>query len=236
LIVSKCSDHVPLYRGEDILVRHGLHIPRSTLCDWVHGGSMLLLPLVAFMTMRVLQQPVLWTDDTPVMFFDRNGRLVATRRRRSSLRRGRFWPYIARGDAPYSVFEFTVSRHRDGPATVLSGWSGFLHADACSGYDSVIHDSQRQHLRRHRSVSVRFVTPAGAGMAVCHRRKRSAAMIGGRVCEHDLGPRDPGQVEPTTDESIRQGGIARVRVLPQRDGTMTVRTTDGKHGPPERSS
>ena len=142
LIVSKCSDHVPLYRSEDILVRHGLHIPRSTLCDWVHGGSMLLLPLVAFMMMRVLQQPVLWTDDTPVMFFDRNGRLVTTRRRQSSLRRGRFWPYIARGDAPYSVFEFTVSRRRDGPATVLSGWSGFLQADAYSGYDSVIHDSQ----------------------------------------------------------------------------------------------
>ena len=34
LIVSKTGDHLPTYRSEDILVRHGLHIPRSTLCDW----------------------------------------------------------------------------------------------------------------------------------------------------------------------------------------------------------
>ena len=33
LIVSKTGDHLPTYRSEDILVRSGLHIPRSTLCD-----------------------------------------------------------------------------------------------------------------------------------------------------------------------------------------------------------
>lgn len=142
LIVGKCGDHLPLYRSEDILIRHGLHIPRSTLCDWMHRSAMLLLPLTAFMGTRILKQSVLWTDDTPVMFFDRNGKLVQTSGGKSSLRRGRFWPYIARGDAPYTIFDFTVSRHRDGPQSMLTGWSGFLHADAYSGYDPVIHQSK----------------------------------------------------------------------------------------------
>ena len=53
----------------------------------------------------------------------------------------RFWPYIARGDSPYTVFDFTISRDRDGPMSMLTGWSGFLHADAYSGYDPVIHQS-----------------------------------------------------------------------------------------------
>lgn len=141
LIVSKSGDHLPTYRSEDILVRHGLHIPRSTLCDWMHRSAMLLLPFVAFVTTRILKQQVLWTDDTPVMFFDRNGKPVQGKNGNSSLRRGRFWPYIARGDAPYTVFDFTISRDRDGPLSMLSDWSGFLHADAYSGYDPVIHQS-----------------------------------------------------------------------------------------------
>ncbi len=141
LIVSKTGDHLPTYRSEDILVRHGLHIPRSTLCDWMHRTALLMLPLVGFITTRILKQTVLWTDDTPVMFFDRNGKPVHGKRGNSSLRRGRFWPYIARGDAPYTVFDFTTSRDRDGPLSMLSGWSGFLHADAYSGYDPVIHQS-----------------------------------------------------------------------------------------------
>ena len=41
---------------------------------------MLLLPLAAFITTRILKQPVLWTDDTPVMFFDRNGKPVQTKK------------------------------------------------------------------------------------------------------------------------------------------------------------
>lgn len=141
LIVSKTGDHLPTYRSEDILVRHGLHIPRSTLCDWMHRSAMLLLPFAAFITIRILKQNVLWTDDTPVMFFDRNGKPVQTKKGESSLRRGRFWPYIARGDSPYTVFDFTISRDRDGPMSMLTGWSGYLQADAYSGYDPVIHQS-----------------------------------------------------------------------------------------------
>jgi len=141
LVVSKCGDHLPTYRSEDTLVRHGLHIPRSTLCDWMHRSAMLLLPFAAFIAMRILKQNVLWTDDTPVMFFDRNGKPVPKKKGTSSLRRGRFWPYIAREDSPYTVFDFTISRDRDGPMSMLTGWAGYLQADAYSGYDPVIHQS-----------------------------------------------------------------------------------------------
>ena len=102
---------------------------------------MLLLPFAAFITTRILQQHVLWTDDTPVMFFERNGKPVQTKKGESSLRRGRFWPYLARGASPYTVFDFTISRDRDGPMSMLTGWSGFLQADAYRGYDPVIHQS-----------------------------------------------------------------------------------------------
>ena len=39
VIVAKFGDHLPLYRQEDFFTRHGLHIPRSTLCDWVQAAA-----------------------------------------------------------------------------------------------------------------------------------------------------------------------------------------------------
>jgi transposase len=44
IVVSKFGDHLPLYRLEDIFVRHGIHLPRSTLGDWVRAAGDLLQP------------------------------------------------------------------------------------------------------------------------------------------------------------------------------------------------
>ncbi len=38
---------------------------------------------------------------------------------------------------PYSVYDFTESRARDGPAKFLTGFQGYLHADAYAGYDHI---------------------------------------------------------------------------------------------------
>ncbi len=66
IVVGKFGDHQPLYRQEDFFARHDLHIPRSTLCDWVKAAAELLKPLYERQKELVLQSPVLWTDDTPV--------------------------------------------------------------------------------------------------------------------------------------------------------------------------
>ena len=126
-IVGKFGDHLPLYRQEDFFTRHGLHIPRSTLCDWVQAAADLLRPLYERQKELVLQSPVLWTDDTPVT--------VLTGGKEGS-RQGRFWTYIGE-QHPYSVYDFTESRVRDGPARFLAGFQGYLHADAYGGYDHI---------------------------------------------------------------------------------------------------
>ena len=100
------------------------------------------------MYQRIRSQRFIWTDDTPVMFFDRHGRVLETKKKQkqkqkkcetppedTSLRRGRFWPYIGGDEAPYVVYDFTIIRRREGPKEMLSGWPGFLHAD---GYLSLI--------------------------------------------------------------------------------------------------
>jgi transposase len=127
IVVAKFGDHLPLYRQEDFFTRHGLHIPRSTLCDWVQAAAELLRPLYQRQKELALQSPVLWTDDTPVTVLSAGP---------EGSRTGRFWTYIA-DEHPYSVYDFTESRARDGPASFLRKFQGYLHADAYGGYDQI---------------------------------------------------------------------------------------------------
>jgi transposase len=83
----------------------------------------------------VLGSPILWTDDTPVTVLGGKG---------GGSSKGRFWDYIGDDDHPYSVYDLTVSRGRDGPATFLKGYQGFLQADAYGGYDGIFLGSDGQ--------------------------------------------------------------------------------------------
>ena len=132
VVVSKCADHLPLYRLEDILTRHGVYLSRSTLCDWFRNAATLLEPLAELQKTLVLQSPVIWTDDTPVTVLGGE---------KPGSTKGRFWVYIGDDLHPYSVYDFTMSRSRDGPATFLSKYRGFLQADAYGGYDGIFLNS-----------------------------------------------------------------------------------------------
>ena len=128
VVVSKFADHLPLYRLEDILTRHGVYLSRSTLCDWVRNAATLLEPLAELQKTLVLQSPILWTDDTPVTVLGGE---------KPGSTKGRFWVYIGDAEHPYSVYDFTMSRSRDGPAAFLEDYRGFLQADAYGGYDGI---------------------------------------------------------------------------------------------------
>src|SRR3990170_6970247 len=58
IVVSKFGDHLPLYRLEDIFVRHGLHLSRSNLCDWVSAAAELLEPFYELQRRVALQSAV----------------------------------------------------------------------------------------------------------------------------------------------------------------------------------
>jgi transposase len=128
VVVSKFADHLPLYRLEDILMRHGVYLSRSTLGDWVRDAAAVLEPLAALQKALVLQSPVIWTDDTHVTVLGGEEPGSTT---------GRFWAYIGDDQHPYTAYDFTMSRSRDGPAAFLRDYRGFLQADAYGGYDGI---------------------------------------------------------------------------------------------------
>lgn len=128
LVVGKFSDHLPLYRLEDVFARSGMEVPRSTLCRWARNVADLLEPLYATMVERVRGSRVIHTDDTPVPVLDPT---------LGHTRTGRFWVYCGDRQNPYSVYDYTPSRKRDGPLNFLADYQGYLQADAFAGYDGI---------------------------------------------------------------------------------------------------
>ena len=132
--VSKYADHQPLHRQEQMLKRHGVTLSRKTLCDWMRRSADLLAPLFEAMKRETLRSKVVQTDDTPVGVLDPG--LTRTRT-------GRIWTYVGDDEHPYTVYDYTLNRNRDGPEAFLEDCSGFLQADAYSGYDQLYKDPDR---------------------------------------------------------------------------------------------
>ena len=57
--------------------------------------------------------------------------------------RWRIWTYVGDDEHPYTVYDYTPNRSRDGPHAFLKEFSGFLQADAYSGYDELYEDPER---------------------------------------------------------------------------------------------
>ena len=132
--VSKYGDHLPLNRQESIFARHGLELSRQTMCGWMADCAALVDPLYQWMKQRALRSKVVQTDDTPVPVLDPE--LPRTRT-------GRIWTYVGDAEHPYTVYDYTPSRSRDGPDEFLKDFRGYLQADAYSGYDHLYTEPDR---------------------------------------------------------------------------------------------
>lgn len=124
---SKFADYLPLYRLESIFRRAGLSIARSTLCQCCHDVAEIGRPLYELMCDRVRQGHVVATDDR-----------VMPMQAPERTRKARIWGYVGDEAHPYNVFDFTLSRARDGPTRFLKDFTGTLLADAYGGYDGIV--------------------------------------------------------------------------------------------------
>jgi transposase len=123
VLVSKFADHLPLNRQEAMLRRAGIELPRSTLCDWVLGSAECLRPLYEHLIGCVRLGDILHSDDTPVPLREKGATVKA-----------RAWGWV-NPQLRLAAYEFTVSRAGIHPQSFLTGWEGYLIADAYAGYD-----------------------------------------------------------------------------------------------------
>ena len=152
IIVAKHGYHLPIYRQQDFFASCGWTPARSTLLNVQTAAAKLIKPLIAHLREVVRAGPIIATDDTTVTLIVKDSPVPlhaddpkASRAReviaaaqaedRGSIT-ARMWVYRSITQ-PINLFDFTVSRHRDGPELFLDGFTGSLMADCYSGYEAV---------------------------------------------------------------------------------------------------
>ncbi len=131
LAVSKYLDHLPLYRLEQIAVRHEVELSRTKLAQWNGRLGVALEPLLNRLIELLLQRGCLHADETPVsQLAPKTGKTV----------RGYQWVYRSNDLEPgprIVVFDYQPSRQGQHARNMLEGWSGYLMSDAYSGYQAL---------------------------------------------------------------------------------------------------
>jgi len=151
-VVSKYSDHLPLYRQSVILEREtGVEISRATLDGWVMRVGELLIPIAEAMRRELLGGSYIQADETTVD--------VQMHDRRGQNHQAYLWQYGRPGGGV--VFDFRLGRGRDGPKQFLGMFDGILQTDGYIAYEHVggpkmVHVCCWAHSRRHFVDAVRL--------------------------------------------------------------------------------
>jgi transposase len=182
---SRFADHQPYYRLEEILLRSGITIDRSTLCRWMVRLAFQSLPLVDRMRELALQSAVAQADETSVKQLDPGQGKTST---------SYLWAVLGDSEYPYTTFYFTEDRSRAGPDQFLADFEGVLLSDAYICYELTSADSAgridlagcHSHARRkfeelhHLAPTERTATAVGYIPRSAHRRSRPVLIhIGG---------------------------------------------------------
>ena len=160
IIEAKWFHHLPIYRHQDLFASSGWTPSRSTLLNIVSQVEFVISPFIAFMTQRVQQDIGVGLDETSCRMLlpqtipavtagdlksQRLAEKVAEARAkgdRSLL--AKMWVYSGLHLAPYNIFDFRVSRHRDGPDDFFRHSRCKVQGDCFSGNRSVvIHSDER---------------------------------------------------------------------------------------------
>jgi transposase len=240
IMTAKYAYHLPTYRQQDWFAGSGWMPSRSTLLNILSSTAYVLEPLYQHYADYVRTTPVIPTDETSVMLLlppeipaplEDNPRsrriyevLSAARAAHKSHVSARIWGYRSLGSAGANVFDFTVSRHRDGPQDFLKNYSGTLLGDCYSGFEAIRLESDSRivraachaHARRYIYDAREYHPQEGAYLLAIYRRLFDVEdQARGKSAEEVLALRQ--QLSVPLMEELRQwlDGKAAQRVLPQ---------------------
>lgn len=126
ILVGRFCDHLPYYRQSDIFAkRHGVHIPRQQMVQWVAGSVHLLEGITNVILGQLRQSPFVQVDETPIKYQDPA--------RPGACSQGYLWTALVPGKSVY--YQWHASRAATCVEHLLSkGFRGHLQCDGYSAY------------------------------------------------------------------------------------------------------
>lgn len=130
MLVAKFCDHLPLYRQEQIWIRHGIDIPRQTLSNWVQKCATLLCKVVDAMKTIIVASNYARADETTVQVLKEENRDPSTK--------SYMWIFMTGLKTNnHIVFEYHPTRGAEAASNFFAGFQGYLQSDAYSGYNAL---------------------------------------------------------------------------------------------------
>jgi transposase len=154
ITTAKYCYHQPTYRQQDQFAGSGWTPSRSTLLNILCATAEVIRPFTLYLREEVIASGLLGTDETRTTLLlpaeipqivegDAKSKRIHEVMREAKAQgkpsiSGRMWAYRSL-TVPINVFDFTVSRHRDGPDEFLvnSNFTGTIMADCYSGYQGI---------------------------------------------------------------------------------------------------
>ena len=161
VIDYKWGQYLPIYRQQDLFAASGWTPHRSTLLNLVNSVEFVIDPFITYMTRKVQADIGVGIDDTSCRMLLpkdlpkldlknlKSVRLVEkikeARRKGDKSVLAKMWVYSGLHYAPYNIFDFRVSRHRDGPEDFFGQSQNCkVQGDCFSGNTSVVlHSDER---------------------------------------------------------------------------------------------
>jgi transposase len=154
IVEAKWFHYLPLYRQQDLFAGSGWVPSRSTLKNVVGKVEFAVDPFLLFMTRRVQADIGVGIDDTSCRMLlpqvipeaipgDAKSQRLAekvaeARAKKQDSLLAKMWVYSGLHLAPYNIFDFRVSRHRDGPDDFFQHSRCKVQGDCFSGNLSVV--------------------------------------------------------------------------------------------------
>ena len=128
VLVNKYEYHLPLYRQEKMFRQQfGVDLSRKTMGCWVEQAAESLKPVYRAIREDLLRGSYLQADETPIRYLDPDVK--------GKSQQGYLWTY-SRPDGDV-LFEWRVTRSREGPKEFLKNFRGKLQTDGYSAYESL---------------------------------------------------------------------------------------------------
>ena len=214
ILVAKYEHHQPLYRQAKMFRQQfGVELSRKTMGHWVEQAAELLKPVYRVIREDLLRGSYLQADETPIRYLDPDVK--------GKSQQGYLWTYSRPGGDV--LFDWRLSRSREGPREFLKTFRGKLQTDGYSAYESLANERDDlmligcwAHTRRgfhealcESKVSAWFVRQIGLLYAVEKELR-----------EHKAGPQSRAairawQSRPVLTRLRRAMELVRGRTLPQ---------------------
>jgi transposase len=214
VILNKFEYHLPLFRQEKMFRQQfGVELSRKTMGCWVEQVSELMKPVYRSIREDLLAGNYLQADETPIRYLDPDVK--------GKSQQGYLWAYSRPGGDV--LFEWRLSRSREGPQEFLKNFRGKLQTDGYAAYESLAKERDDltlvgcwAHCRRglhealaESKLAAWFVRQIGLLYAVEKelRQKRAGPLLRGAVRAW--------QSRPVLQRLHRAMELVRRRTLPQ---------------------